>query len=99
MCNKIKEMNNKIIALNIMIQDRMATREDLKENTTIDENVKKIINERLIYEVQSLSKQMRKEYSNIQTNAINTKRFIRAFESKFCDNEAVPLGTKKRDGK
>lgn len=87
MCNKIKEMNNKIIALNIMIQDRMATREDLKENTTIDENVKKIINERLIYEVQSLSKQMRKEYSNIQTNAINTKRFIRAFESKFCDND------------
>jgi len=84
---KIEEMNNKIIALSIMIQDRMATREDLKENTTIDEDVKKIINERLIYEVQSLSKQMRKEYSNIQTNAINTKRFIRAFESKFCDNK------------
>jgi hypothetical protein len=81
MYNKIEAMNNKIIALSIMIQDRMATREDLKENTTIDDDVKKIIYERLIYEIQSLSKQMRKEYSNIQTNAINTKRFIRAFES------------------
>jgi len=87
MCNKIEEMNNKIIALSIMIQDRMATREDLKENTTIEDDVKKIIDEKLIYEIQSLSKQMRKEYSNIQTNVINTKRFIRAFESKFCDTK------------
>jgi len=80
-------LNDRIVAINTIINGLVKQNDTFKKDPKIDNDVKMIIKEILNSQMKSLAKQMRKEYSIIGTDAILMKRNIRAFESRFCDNK------------